>query len=129
MSAGTPSQTAAVARSRNARASISVSFIKLSYRRAMPKPTQSSLNNADFTGVTPANCSARFRANQKHDWCELPPSLIDSNQRIFSTAVTLRRWCKAIQQSRPADYHPVRLVAARQPDHERDIAAGESAQG
>ena len=31
----------------------------------MPKPTQSSLNKADFTGVSPANCSARFRANAK----------------------------------------------------------------
>ena len=31
----------------------------------MPKPIQSSLNKADFTGVTPANCSARFRAKLK----------------------------------------------------------------
>ena len=65
ISAGTPSQTAAVTRSRNARASIGVSFIRLSYMRAMPKPTQSSLNKADFTGVPPANCFARFRAKLK----------------------------------------------------------------
>jgi len=51
------------------------------------------------------------------------------NTKKDKATANRKQWCKAIQQSRPADYHPRRLVVARQPDDERDIAAGESAQG
>ena len=65
MSTGTPSHSAARAQSRNARTSIGAFSVSDSYKRAMPKPTQSSQNNAARTGSTPANCSALFRANSK----------------------------------------------------------------
>jgi hypothetical protein len=47
------SHSAASARSRNARASISVFSISDSYKRAMPKATQSPENNAVRTGSPP----------------------------------------------------------------------------
>ena len=71
MSTGTPSHSAARAQSRNARTSIGAFSVSDSYKRAMPKPTQSSQNNAARTGSTPANARLSFAQIQKADACEL----------------------------------------------------------
>ena len=64
-STGMASHSAALARSENARASISVPSISDSYKRAMAKVIKSSENNAVRTGSIPVNCCALLRATLK----------------------------------------------------------------
>ena len=87
ISAGTSSETVAGARSRKARASIGVSFIRLSYRRVMPKPTQSALNKANFTGVTRRVALPASAQTQKHERVRTATSV----NRLKSTNLLQRR--------------------------------------